>query len=130
MRSSTLRLLLVVVICEAKIFPFIHEDFESCVEPEDDGGYFDYSNFQLVATSDTEIYANGSVEFVKEVKSPWKANFYNEKYDKGSWYRTGPTKRIDDFCHTIQSPLEVWYPVTRLFNHKNCPFPAGVSQRF
>ena len=130
MRSSIVLLILVVGACEAKVFPFIHEEFESCVKPEDDGGYFDFSNFLLVATSDTAIFANGSIEFTREVKSPWKSVFFSEKYDKGSWYQTGPTKRIEDFCHSIQSPFEVWYPVTSTFNPKNCPFPAGVSHRF
>lgn len=127
MRNFTkLSFFALLIVCEAKIVAFIHEGLEDCTEPGEDPHMFDVSTLKLIATSDSEIYLNGTWKFLKETKSVWLIDIYTEKYGKGSWYRTGVSKKVPDFCNSVQSRLESWYFATKEFTHKNCPFPAGV----
>lgn len=120
---------LLVIASESKILPYIHEELVNCNEEGTWAGKMDYSNLQLIATSDTEVSVNGSIVILKEIQSPWHLVLYGEKYDRGSWYRKGPYKTITNFCKSMQDPLEPWYPFTKNFEHKECPLKAGVNTR-
>lgn len=116
----------VVNLSEPKVIPIIYEEFEKCVEPEETAGKFDFSELEIIAESDTKVYFNGSWNFLKQVKSPWAVLFSTEKYERGVWNPGPLSKKIKDFCKSIQSQSEPWYSVTRHFEPKNCPFAAGV----
>lgn len=113
--------------CHPKVIPIINEEFESCIDPEENAGKFDLSQLEFIAETDTNVFMNGSWNFLKEVKSPWVSTVFAERYERGQWNVEKLHKRIPDFCDSIQSDQEPWYHVTKHFEPKNCPFPAGVS---
>jgi hypothetical protein len=125
--NSALCFLTLIVYCNAKLIPIVYEDFEMCTKEGEDAGKFDFSQLEILAESDTSVYLNGSWKFAKEVKSPWTAIIFAEKYIKSEWVVERLSKKIPDFCEVIQGPNEPWYYVTQHFEHKECPFPAGVS---
>lgn len=124
---TCLLIVLILNFASAKVVPIIYEKFEMCVEPENRAGKFDFSQLEYIAESDTVVFANGTWKFLEEVKSPWKATLFTEKFIRGQWSVEAFFKKIDDFCKVIQDPTQPWYPVTSKFEHKKCPFPAGVS---
>lgn len=109
----------------AKITMILDEGFEKCVEPEEDANVFDFSNAEIVAESDTDVYFNGSVKFLKKVESPWFLHIYTEKFERGEWNVYAMNRKIKDFCAVLHNPLEVWYRYSK--NLKGCPLAAGVS---
>lgn len=119
--------LFAVNFCDFKLIPIIYEDFEICVTPEENAGKFDYSELEIIAETDTKVYMNGSWKFLKEVKSPWTSVVFTEKYERGKWNVEMFYKRIPNFCESIQKETEPWYHITKHFEPKSCPFPAGVS---
>lgn len=125
--KKLLAVLSIISVCSAKVVPIFYEDYEFCVTPEENAGKFDFSQMEILAETDTEVYLNGSWNFVKEVKSPWKAKFFLERHDRGEWNVDAIYKDMNDLCESIQGPSEPWYYITSKFEHKNCPFPAGVS---
>lgn len=114
--------------CHPKIIPIIREGFELCAEPENRAGKLDYSNLEIIAESDEDVFLNGSILFLKEIKAPWKALFFLEKFHRDKWNMEMIKKSVPDFCATIQKPSEPWYFITSKFEHKDCPFPAGVRK--
>lgn len=126
MKSLKVLLLTSVVISNAKVIPIIYEDFEICTEEGESAGKFDFTELEIFAESDTDVYLNGTWSFLKEVKSPWTTVIFAEKYIKSQW-NVELQKKIPDFCEVIQSATEPWYHVTSKFEPKECPFPAGVS---
>lgn len=121
-------LITIVKLCSSKIVVTIYEDYEVCVEPEESAGKFDFSELEIFAESDTKVFLNGSWNFLKEVKSPWPSTIFTERYDRGQWNIELVSKKIPDFCEVIQNPNEPWYEMTSQFEHKHCPFPAGVGR--
>jgi len=118
---------LLIGATQSRIIPIIYEDYEFCVNETFNAGKFDFSELEFMAESDDHVYVNGSWKFVKEVHAPWTATIFTEKYDRSQWVIDTLYKRIPDFCAVVQDPLQPWYPLTSHFEHKNCPFPAGVS---
>lgn len=114
-------------LCSSKIVPVIYEEYEICTEPGKSAGKFDFSELEIFAVSDTKVFLNGTWIFLKEVKSPWTTNIFTERYDRGQWNIELISKNTQDFCEVIQNPNEPWYGATSMFEHKYCPFPAGVS---
>jgi hypothetical protein len=104
-----------------------YEKFEICVDTEELAGVLDFSEFQIIAESDTDVYLNGSLNFVKEVEAPWKAKIFTEKFDRNEWHIKALDKKISDFCESIRDEKEPWYFVTSKFEPNECPFAAGVS---
>jgi hypothetical protein len=119
-------LTLMAAFGEAKIVPFITEGYEMCAEPNERAEKLDYSGLEIIAESDEDVFLNGNLTVLKEIKSPWKALFFLERFHRGKWNMEMIKKSVPDFCATIQSPKEAWYFITSKFEHKNCPFPAGV----
>lgn len=110
----------------AKMVPIIDDKLEICVEPEDNAGKIDYSNLEIYIESDTKVFLNGSLRYKKEIKSPWTAIVFLERFDRGQWNTEAMYKKIPDFCKEIQNPLMPWYKQTSQLKHKHCPFAAGV----
>lgn len=55
----------------------------------------------------------------------WK--FTTLRLQRGNWVPGIIAKDVRNFCRSILSPLEPWYPITRLMKRHHCPFPNGVS---
>lgn len=113
--------------CFSKLIPIIYEELEYCVEPKNNARMFDFSQLEIFAETDTNVFLNGTWKFLKEVKSPWISNVFTERYERGQWNVELMNRRIPDFCESIQTKTEIWYHVTQYFEPKTCPFPAGVS---
>lgn len=126
--SVLITLVLLAGFCRGKIVPYITEGYEMCAEPDMRASKLDYSGLEIIAESDDEVYLNGNITVLKEIKSPWKALFFLERFHRGKWNMEMIKKSVPDFCATIQSKKEAWYFITSKFEHKNCPFPAGVSR--
>lgn len=112
-------------LTSAKMTMILDEGFEKCVEPEEDANVFDISSAEIVAESDTEVYFNGSVKFLRAIESPWFVHVYTEKFERGGWNVYAMDRKIKDFCAVIHSSLEIWYRFTK--DLKGCPLAAGVS---
>lgn len=127
--KNLLLLSIFVQFSVSKILIIIYEDYEVCVEPEQHAGKLDFSELEIFAESDTKVYLNGSLIFMQDIDAPWRWYVFTERFDRDKWHIDTFTKRIPDFCKSIQNPLEPWYFMTSKLEHKNCPFPAGVTFR-
>ena len=111
-----------------KVIPIIYEDFEMCVDdPAEVAGKLDFSELEVFAESDTKVYLNGSMNFLKEVKKPWSWVVFTERFSRNQWNVDSFYRKIPDFCKSILNPLEPWYFITSKMTPNNCPFLAGVS---
>ena len=103
----------------------IDERIENCTKPGDEGGAFDISNIELIAETDTEVFANGTLRFIKNLGAPWYVNAFTEKFHRGQWNLFALDKKIPDFCAVMHSSTEMWYKYFKDF--KGCPLNFGVS---
>ena len=100
------------------------EKLEVCTESGVAHG-LDFSEFELIAETDTTIFANGSVKFLKNAASPFKNHAYAEKFDRGKWTPQLFDKKYTDFCEVKDNPNEPSYKF--FVDCPPCPFPAGAS---
>lgn len=110
----------------AKVVPVISEQYETCVSPENSAGKYDTSGVELIALSDTDLFVNGSLKILKEVKSPFSGKVFAERFDRGAWSLELFNRNYNDFCTTFVNPLEPSYVFTSKMEPKACPFPANV----
>lgn len=102
----------------------IDEKIVNCTKPGVKAGALDFSEFELIAESDTTIFANGSVKFLRSAVLPFKNHVYTEKYERGKWIPQLFDKKFADFCAVKENPKE---PSYTYFTHcPKCPFKAGV----
>lgn len=117
-----------LILCDfamGKMQVMIDETFENCTESGAASGAFDFSKFELIAETDTAIYANGSIKFAREIKSPLKLRLFTEKFDRGQWNIMVYDKTLPNFCQSMHDPKEIMY---KFFKHcPPCPYAAGVS---
>lgn len=126
-----MELIIFLIFCyfkliSSKVVPFIHEGYEMCVAPEERANMFDYSNLEIVAESDDEVFLNGSLVVLKNI-TEWKLTAWLERFQQGSWDMELAKKHYPDLCPHIQSPAELFYFISKKLQNKNCPFLAGVS---
>lgn len=108
---------------------FLPDDkIENCSEPGESAGYYDITGVEIIIETDTDIYLNGTVIFLKEVTGPWKTRVYTEQYVRNEWVPAVIEKKIPDFCQNIHSPSEPWY--NHLKDQIGCPIPVGVVSTF
>lgn len=110
----------------AKVVPVISEQYETCVSPENSAGKYDTSGVELIALTDTDLFVNGSLKILKEVKSPFSGKVFAERFDRGAWSLELFNRNYNDFCTTFINPLEPSYVFTSKMEPKACPFPANV----
>lgn len=60
------------------------------------------------------------------MQSPVLVHGFAEREMKGKWEKSMLDRKIPDICPLIQNSREVWYFLTQFFDHKECPYPAGV----
>jgi hypothetical protein len=105
---------------------FLPDDkIENCSEPGEAAGYYDITGVEIIIETDTDIYINGTVGFLKEVTAPWKTHVYTEQYVRSEWVPAVIEKKIPDLCKTLHSPTEPWY--NHLKDQIGCPIPIEVS---
>lgn len=67
---TLLNILFVHINCLGEFIPVMDEEFQSCT-PDKKYHRVDLTNFKLITGKD-RVYANGTVKFLKDIKSPWK----------------------------------------------------------
>jgi hypothetical protein len=109
-----------------KVLILPEELVEKCPENADnDAGYFGVDAIDIVVESDTDIFLNGSVKILKELKSPWLAEYYAEQFYRDTWVRSPIQRKFDDLCLSFHSPKEIWYKILK--DVPECPFEADVN---
>ncbi|KAG5670380.1 hypothetical protein PVAND_000650 [Polypedilum vanderplanki] len=100
----------------------LDEKIEICSEEH----FVDISKFEFIMVNDTTTVGNGLTKSLKEIKSPWKLQFYGEIHDRGTWIKKFGRK-FDDFCKHILNPTEFWYkPFNEKMKGKGCPYNEGM----
>lgn len=102
----------------------LHETIENCAEPGEEAGVFDMTNFELIAESDTDVFINGTVKFLKEIKAPWITHAFTEKFMGGRWSLYALERKFPDFCAVMHSRTEIWYNYMK--DLPGCPLKKGV----
>ena len=88
------------------------------------GGILDLSKFQIISTDDTHTYVNGTIKFNAEIKKPWKAKLFSQKYDRGQWVVDILDRNVDDGCQTMRDPMSPLYMYQ--YDQPACPIKPGV----
>lgn len=114
------------VLASAKVYPIVEDRLELCTKPEERAGKLDYSGLEIVLLSHEEAFLNGTIKFLKQVKSPWKSGVFLERFDRGKWNIEAINKKNADFCVSMRNPLEPFYYITSRYLPQKCPIPAGV----
>ncbi|XP_021702497.1 uncharacterized protein LOC110676929 [Aedes aegypti] len=125
MYLELLHIVFVIQQIDLKIIPDIYE-LSGC--PGHDY-HMDFSDVEFSYDDDGYLTVNGNFTFLRDVVAPYPAYIYSERLEQGEWRPAIITKSVPDFCAVIQNPMEVWYPVTRQLNKKNCPYKAGFVGR-
>lgn len=105
----------------SKVIPIINEEFEDCGTED---RYFGI-DVELVTWNDTMTIANGTVTTLTEFTNGVKAGGYCEQFLRGGWVVSPLSRKIDNFCTTINNPSEPWYDVMKHRDHENCPLSVG-----
>lgn len=100
------------------------DEATDCTKPEESPHVYDFRDLEIVHTSDTEMFVNGSIRFLKDIDSPWQERHYTEKFDRGQWNLALVNTQFQDFCPRIKSPTEAWHFQMR--HLPGCPIKAGV----
>jgi hypothetical protein len=126
MPTFQLFLFFLVHVAHSKLMIFPEEKIEKCPEYDDvQAGNFNYDNLEIITVSDTEIFVNGSIEFLRPVKSPWVAEYYAEQLVRNKWVRTPIQRKMPDTCKNLKDPTELWYGLMK--DNKGCDYKRGVS---
>jgi hypothetical protein len=126
MKIQILTVFYLIQFSSSKILVFPEEKIEKCPEFIHEGeGLFNFDELEIITESDTEIFINGSMTFMKDFKAPWKSEFYAEQLVRNSWIQTAIRRKYDDFCTVIHSPVEVWY--TKFRDVQGCNYKKGVK---
>lgn len=123
--SFTLVLTSVFLSTSARMTLQIGEEIENCANPDKDAAIFDYTNFEMIAVTDNDLFANGAIAFRREIKSPWTLHVYAERLERGQWGIYAFDKKCEDACEVIKDPTLPSYYYTK--DLQKCPIKAGVS---
>lgn len=103
------------------------EKVVDCSEPGLAAHMMDYSDVEIIMESDTEFFVNGTLKFLKPIRSPWKLNAIGERWERNAWV-PGVEKKVEDACDHLRNPALPNYPFVK--DQKPCPLAAGVSVAF
>lgn len=82
-------------------------------------------DLDVIAESEYDMYLNGSLTFLADIKAPWRIEAYGKKLEQGEWYRK-IERKVDDFCFSKNNPADIFHPLFRKF--KDCPLKKGVRK--
>lgn len=118
---------LIAPLISGKIVPMAHDEkFENCAKPEEEANVYSVRDLEIVFESDTEIFMNGTVRFLKDIESPWMERHFLEQFDRGQWHVGIMNTPLKDWCPRISNPLEPWHK--QIQHVQPCPISAGVSK--
>jgi hypothetical protein len=106
-----------------KIVLLPDDKIEICSEEK--SGHFSYDDLHIEIESDTDIFLNGSVKFLKEVKSPWNLKAYAEQSVRDKWIVAMFNRKIPDYCAAMKQHGEFWYDMLK--DKQGCPILEGVN---
>jgi hypothetical protein len=107
-----------------KIVPIISEEYENCARPEEDYGAIDFSSYELIALNDYEVFVNGSVKMLKDIKGILPIHIFAERFERGQWVVMYYDTKRPNFCKSLKDPVEIWYEAAK--DLKGCPLKPGV----
>jgi hypothetical protein len=110
-----------------KVVPILSEEYENCASPEEDYRLTDFSEYELIAVNDYEVFINGSVKVLKDIDGPVPLHVYAERFERGQWNVMYYDTKRTDFCKSMKDPTEVWYDIMK--DKKGCPLKAGVRKQ-
>jgi hypothetical protein len=84
----------------------------------------DISEMKIIMESDNDFFLNGTLIFLRPIRSPWKLVVIGERFERGAWV-PGVEKKIANYCNNMRSSLQPGYPFVK--DQKPCPLEAGVS---
>lgn len=112
--------------CSATWKFIVNEEFKDCAEEETRAGIIGF-DWEIIQEGEDVPHLNGTWTMLGDLVAPWPMNLYTMRFEQGNWV-PGPLKRnIPDFCASIHSPVEVWYPMTKKF--PKCPWKKGVKMK-
>ena len=128
MESFLLVFITLTKLVSAVVLILPDEGIENCPEFADiDAGYFGIENLEIIVESDTEVFLNGSVIIMKELRAPWNVEYYAEELRQNKWTRSPIQKKFNDFCGSFHNPTDIWYMLLKDF--PGCDFKAGVRTK-
>ena len=102
----------------------VDENYEICTKSGIERA-LDFSGFELIAQTDTTIFGNGTVKFLKNATNPFNVRTYAEKFERGKWTPRVFERKISDACELINDPND---PIFKYFIYcPPCPFQAEAS---
>lgn len=125
-RSFIWLLLSVVQLQAYKISVDIHE-FTDCP------GYksmIDFSTLEFGISEEGNMVFNGNFTVLTTIDSPYPLYIHSQKLERGEWRETIGFKFVKNFCQTLNSVPEFWYPVMKHLKKQSCPIEKGVRAQF
>lgn len=120
-------LLTSAILVKSEIIVQLNDNIEDCTIPDQKAGRIDFaSNLDVYQETDNDFFFNGSIQILKDFKSPVHVIAYAEKFIRGQWNVEVFNKDIPDLCATLGNPLETYYFFTSQMKPNRCPFKAGV----
>jgi hypothetical protein len=110
-----------------KVVPILSEEYENCATPEEDYGVADFSEYELIAVNDYEVFINGSVKILRDIESPLPVHVFAERFERGQWIVMYYDTKRADFCKSMKDSSEIWYDIMK--DMKGCPLKAGVRKQ-
>jgi hypothetical protein len=108
-----------------KIVPIISEQYENCATPEEDFEAFDLSEYELIAINDYEVFINGSIKALKDIKGTLPTHIFAERFERSQWIVMYYDTKRPSLCKSLKDPVEIWYESVK--DLKSCPLKPGVS---
>ncbi|XP_062551775.1 uncharacterized protein LOC134217035 [Armigeres subalbatus] len=90
----------------------------------------DFSNLDFILNNDGDIIINGSFTVLKDVTDPLPMYLYSKRFERGEWREGFGSRHVENFCQTLNTKTEIWYPVMKYLRKQSCPFPKGYVAKF
>ncbi|XP_055638829.1 uncharacterized protein LOC129776912 isoform X2 [Toxorhynchites rutilus septentrionalis] len=105
----------------------IQDNFLQC-NPDTPLPAVNLSDFQFTEMEGGDtMQVSGNVLFVKEYGGFVRLDLHSQRLLRGTWGEGEISRSEANLCAKLQFPMEPWYPITKHFQQKSCPFKAGVS---
>lgn len=103
-------------------YPEIRECYERQYEK---ANFFNYSHMELIPYNDTDVFLNGSMLLMRDIKKSFRVNIYTEQYTQGEWIFRAFNRTYNDFCIAMKNPTEPFF--VAFAGQPKCPYKKGVS---
>jgi hypothetical protein len=110
-------------ISRSKKYVFDENTYD-CSTDKSEKKVFDV-DLDIIAETEYDMFLNGTMTFLVDVKPPWRVETYGKKLEQGEWFKK-LERSVRDFCFSKNNPTDVFYPF--FGNKKNCPISKRVSK--